>query len=497
MKKNSNQILRSVGFLIAGAALMAGIIGITQMGMRHQGNFDEMQTERLTVQPESVQPRTASFVALPQDIDFIDAAEKTVNAVVHIRTEIIRRSATYDDFFGSLRDYFYGNPHATPSQRSLVGFGSGVVLSDDGYIVTNNHVVEGADKIEVTFNDKRKMSAIIVGTDPSTDLALIKVEAEDLHYLDYGNSDEVRIGEWVLAVGNPFNLTSTVTAGIVSAKARNINILGNRSSIESFIQTDAVINRGNSGGALVNNQGELIGINAAIASHTGVYEGYSFAIPANIVRKVVDDLIRYGEPQRAYIGVEIREMTAELADDLEMDAIKGVYIAGTMENGGAAEAGIEAGDVILDVDDVEVNTLSQLLEVVGQHRPGDQVEVSIFRDGKFYDFDVLLKNQDGTTERKKREEVFFSEELGVSLERIGSTDKNKLGLNSGLKVTNIEEGIMLRGGISKGFVIIRINGQMVDDESSLKRALDSKRGNTTRVEGMYPNGMKISFEFFD
>lgn len=497
MKKNSNQILRSVGFLIAGAALMAGIIGITQMGMRHQGNFDEMQTERLTVQPESVQPRTASFVALPQDIDFIDAAEKTVNAVVHIRTEIIRRSATYDDFFGSLRDYFYGNPHATPSQRSLVGFGSGVVLSDDGYIVTNNHVVEGADKIEVTFNDKRKMSAIIVGTDPSTDLALIKVEAEDLHYLDYGNSDEVRIGEWVLAVGNPFNLTSTVTAGIVSAKARNINILGNRSSIESFIQTDAVINRGNSGGALVNNQGELIGINAAIASHTGVYEGYSFAIPANIVRKVVDDLIRYGEPQRAYIGVEIREMTAELAEDLEMDAIKGVYIAGTMENGGAAEAGIEAGDVILDVDDVEVNTLSQLLEVVGQHRPGDQVEVSIFRDGKFYDFDVLLKNQDGTTERKKREEVFFSEELGVSLERIGSTDKNKLGLNSGLKVTNIEEGIMLRGGISKGFVIMRINGQMVDDESSLKRALNSKRGNTTRVEGMYPNGMKISFEFFD
>jgi len=232
MKKNSNQILRSVGFLIAGAALMAGIISITQIGMRHQGNFDEMQTERLTVQPERVQPRTASFVALPQDIDFIDAAEKTVNAVVHIRTEIIRRSATYDDFFGSLRDYFYGNPHATPSQRSLVGFGSGVVLSDDGYIVTNNHVVEGADKIEVTFNDKRKMNAIIVGTDPSTDLALIKVEAEDLHFLEYGNSDEVRIGEWVLAVGNPFNLTSTVTAGIVSAKARNINILGNRSSIE-------------------------------------------------------------------------------------------------------------------------------------------------------------------------------------------------------------------------------------------------------------------------
>jgi Do/DeqQ family serine protease len=497
MKKNSNQIMRSVGFLAAGAALMAGIIGITQSSKRNQQAFDQMENERLSVQQERVQPRTASFVSFPQDIDFVDAAEKTVNSVVHIRTEIIRRSATYDDFFGSLRDYIYGNPHSAPSQRSLVGFGSGVVLSADGYIVTNNHVVEGADKIEVTFNDKRKMNAIIVGTDPSTDLALIKVESDDLEYLEFGNSDEVKIGEWVLAVGNPFNLTSTVTAGIVSAKARNINILGNRSSIESFIQTDAVINRGNSGGALVNNQGELIGINAAIASHTGVYEGYSFAIPANIVRKVVDDLIRYGEPQRAYIGVEIREMTSELAKDLDMESIKGVYIAGTMENGGAAEAGINAGDVILDVDDVEVNTLSQLLEVVGQHRPGDEVVVSVFRDGKIYDFDVMLKNQDGTTEVKKREEVFFSKELGVSLERIGTADKNKLGLNSGLKVTNVEDGIMLRGGISKGFVIIRINGQMVDDESSLQEALDSKRGNTTRVEGMYPNGMKISFEFFD
>ncbi|HOI33156.1 MAG TPA: trypsin-like peptidase domain-containing protein, partial [Bacteroidales bacterium] len=376
MKKNKIQIARNIGFITAGAVLMAGIIGITQSNKREKGIFNEDNIERLSVQPR-VQPRTASFVSLPQDIDFIDAAEKTVNAVVHIRTEIIRRSATYDDFFGSLRDYFYGNPHSTPSRRSLVGFGSGVVLSADGYIVTNNHVVEGADKIEVTFNDKRKMNATIIGTDPSTDLALIKVDADQLEYLEFGNSDDVRIGEWVLAVGNPFNLTSTVTAGIVSAKARNINILGNRSSIESFIQTDAVINRGNSGGALVNNQGELIGINAAIASHTGVYEGYSFAIPANIVRKVVDDLIRYGEPQRAYLGVEIREMTFELAEELEMKAIKGVYVAGTMENGGAAEAGIMAGDVILDVDDLEVNTLSQLLEVVGQHRPGDEVEVSV------------------------------------------------------------------------------------------------------------------------
>ncbi|MBU2466892.1 MAG: PDZ domain-containing protein, partial [Bacteroidetes bacterium] len=265
----------------------------------------------------------------------------------------------------------------------------------------------------------------------------------------------------------------------------------------SFIQTDAVINRGNSGGALVNNNGELIGINAAIASHTGVYEGYSFAIPANIVRKVVDDLILYGEPQRAFIGIEIREMTADLAKEIGREDINGVFVAGVMENGGAAEAGIDAGDVITYVDDVAVNTLSQLLEVVGQHRPGDEVTVSVIRDGKEYDFQVLLKNREGTTEVKKREEAFFNETLGVSLARISNSDRNNLGLNGGLKVTNLEEGILMRGGISEGFVIVRINGKPVDDKASLESALNNKRQNTTRVEGMYPNGMKISFEFFD
>ena len=229
------------------------------------------------------------------------AAEKSVNAVVHIKTEIHAKSSSYENFFGPFRDYL-GNPY---SNNTYVAFGSGVIISPDGYIVTNNHVVENAEKVSVTFNNKTEMVAEIVGTDPSTDLALIKVDADDLTYLLYGNSDKVKVGEWVLAVGNPFNLTSTVTAGIVSAKARNINILGAQSSIESFIQTDAVVNRGNSGGALVNTRGDLIGINAAIASHTGVYEGYSFAIPVNIVKKVVNDLMTYGEVQRGYIGVQI------------------------------------------------------------------------------------------------------------------------------------------------------------------------------------------------
>lgn len=489
-----NQRLKNFGFALAGASVVVIIVLIIAFSKGPQGNFNQSE-ERLTVQPERMQPYQTSYVPIPPNINFVDAAEKTVNAVVHIRTEINRQGASYDDFFGSLREYLYGNPHANP--RALVGFGSGVVLSDDGYIVTNNHVVDGADDIEVTFNDKRELKATVIGTDPSTDLALIKVDANDLHYLQYGNSDDVKVGEWVLAVGNPFNLTSTVTAGIVSAKARNINILGNGSSIESFIQTDAVVNRGNSGGALVNTNGELVGINAAIASHTGVYEGYSFAIPSNIVHKVVDDLIRFGEPQRAFLGVEIREMTPDLADELGQDNVNGVYIARVVENGGAAESGIESGDVITVVDGTGVNSLSQLLEVVGQHRPGDQVNVEVLRKNKRRSFNVTLKNQDGTTEVRKREEVFFNDQLGVSLERINAADMNKLGIGNGLRVTNIQDGVLKRGGISKGFIITYVNGQKINSKGELEGALTNKRGKTIQIQGVYPNGMKISFEFFE
>ncbi len=489
-----NQRMKNFGFALAGASVVVIITLIIALSKGAEGDFNKSE-ERLSVQPERLQSYQTSYAPIPQNINFVDAAEKTVNAVVHIRTEINRQGASYDDFFGSLREYLYGNPHGNP--RALVGFGSGVVLSDDGYIVTNNHVVDGADDIEVTFNDKRELKATVIGTDPTTDLALIKVEANDLHYLPYGNSDDVKVGEWVLAVGNPFNLTSTVTAGIVSAKARNINILGSGSSIESFIQTDAVVNRGNSGGALVNTNGELVGINAAIASHTGVYEGYSFAIPSNIVHKVVDDLIRFGEPQRAFLGVEIREMTPDLADELGQDNVNGVYIARVVENGGAAESGIESGDVITVVDGTGVNSLSQLLEVVGQHRPGDQVDVEVLRKNKRKSFSVTLKNQDGTTEVKKREEVFFNDQLGVSLERVNSSDMNKLGIGNGLRVTNIQDGVLKRGGISKGFVITYVNGQKISSKGDLEDALANKRGKTIQVQGVYPNGMKISFEFFE
>lgn len=458
-----------------------------------------------SVQPEKVQFEEASannmsiystrFAAPPQEASFTLAAENTVNAVVHIRTEMNQRTSSYDDFFGSLREYLYGSPYHGNAGRALVGFGSGVVLSRDGYIVTNNHVVEGADKIEVTFNDKRKMKATIVGTDPTTDIALIKVEADNLPFLVFGNSDDVKIGEWVLAVGNPFNLTSTVTAGIVSAKARNINILGNRSSVDAFIQTDAVINRGNSGGALVNTAGELIGINAAIASQTGVYEGYSFAIPANIVKKVTDDIIRFGEPQRAFLGVEIREMDEDLAKEAGEDEIKGVYIARVVEEGGAEEAGIRSGDVVLEVNNKAVNSLSQLLEVVGQHRPGEKVDVLILRDGKRLTKNVLLRNQDGTTDVKKREDVFFNADLGASLERLRDAEKEKLGLAEGLKVVDVKDGVLRRGGIGKDFIILQINGRKVDSKADLESAMGANDARAVRVQGMYPNGMKISFEF--
>ncbi len=481
---------------VAGGAIVMAIFLLFSLGEGGQVGFEQAEQQRKSVQPIDVNMYKAAYASVAQDMDFVDAADRTVNAVVHIRTEMTRRTSTYDDFFGSLREHFFGHPHHSRSNK-LIGFGSGVILSHDGYIVTNNHVVEGADKIEVTFNDKRVLEAAIVGTDPSTDLALIKVDANDLPFITYGNSDELKVGEWVLAVGNPFNLTSTVTAGIVSAKARNINILGSRSSIESFIQTDAVINRGNSGGALVNTRGELVGINAAIASRTGVYEGYSFAIPVNIVRKVVDDLINFGEIQRAYIGIEIREMTAELAREAGQSNNKGVYIAGIAENGGAAEAGIKPGEVILSVNGNEVNSMSELLESVGQHRPGDEVSVVTSKNNNKRLFTVTLRNQDGTTDIVKREERFASETLGVTLERISSRDKRNLGINHGLRVNDLDEGVLKRGGISKGFIITHINGQAVDSRSELENALRSSADRSVRVQGMYPNGMRISFEFFE
>ena len=450
-------------------------------------NDQKSEIEQVQSAPEV--HRTA-FLPTENTPNFVDAAEASVNAVVHIKTTIIQKSSSYNDFFGAFLEHLYGIPGQSQS-NTMVAYGSGVVLSPDGYIVTNNHVVEGADEVEVTFNNKVVCKATIVGTDPTSDLALIKVEGSDYDYLVFGDSDKVKVGEWVLAVGNPFNLTSTVTAGIVSAKARNIGILGEGSNVESFIQTDAAVNRGNSGGALVNTRGELIGINAAIASHTGSYEGYSFAIPSNIVRKVVDDLLMYGETQRAYLGVQMREMDAQLANEAGMSTIKGVYVGDVIQGGAAEKAGIRKGDVIVDINGTEVNTTTQLLEAIRQYRPGDEVDVRLVRNGSDRVYTVGLLNESGSTEVVKKGESFYNATFGVVLQPASKQELKALRINNGLKIVEIRQGAFKDARV-EGFIITDVNGKAVNSKSDLESAIATNRGRKTYIGGVYPNGMRMN-----
>jgi Do/DeqQ family serine protease len=422
--------------------LMVFLVGGFIFYLFSQLNKDEDVSSQIQQEEPVPYQQAGLFAPAPVDgPDFTEAARKTVDAVVHIRSQFYTKSRDYDDFFGALREYL-GYERRPDRRYPISGWGSGVILTADGYIATNNHVVEGAELVEVILNDKRVYEAEIVGLDPATDLALLKIDESRLPRIDYGNSDDVRIGEWVLAVGNPFNLTSTVTAGIVSAKARDINILGSQGAIESFIQTDAAVNRGNSGGALVNTRGELIGINAAIASNNGYYQGYSFAIPVNIVKKVIKDLKEYGEVQRAYLGVIIREIDQEFANNLDLDDVRGVYIDGLVEDGGAYDAGLEIGDVILSVNGTEINSLAQLLEVVGQHDPGDKIDVNIIRDGKYLDYDVELRSQDGSTNVITRKEEFYNERLGAYFSSLTAQEKNVMDTRSGLKIVDVESGLL-------------------------------------------------------
>ncbi|MBP5400721.1 MAG: trypsin-like peptidase domain-containing protein [Bacteroidales bacterium] len=333
-----------------------------------------------------------------QYVDLTGAAEQSVHAVVHIKTQFLYQTSVWEDFFGdSFWSDFFGNSFPGTTQHEVLGAGSGVIISPDGYIVTNNHVVEDAKEVTVTLNDRREFKATVVGTDPQTDLALIKIETDNLPVLEFGNSDDVRIGEWVLAVGNPFNLTSTVTAGIVSAKARNLDILGKNTAIESFIQTDAAVNQGNSGGALVNVNGKLIGINSAIASGNGYFTGYSFAIPSNIARKVVADLKQYGSVQRAYIGVAVVEIDNNLAGELNLSEVKGLLVRQVTADGAAERAGLRVDDIILALDGREVNSASELKEIVAQHSPGDSMTVSFLRNGQRQKITLTLLNNVGNT----------------------------------------------------------------------------------------------------
>ena len=475
--------------------MLAGLLMAASCGNSTQQNEPTQPEQQPVSQVEQVQQPTvqrAAFLPTQNTPDFVDAAENSVNAVVHIMTKVVRQSTTYNDFFGALLGQLYGYPGQTRN-NTMVAYGSGVVLTPDGYIVTNNHVVEGADEVEVTFNNKVKKTATVIGTDPTTDLALIKVEASDLDYLVFGDSDQVRIGEWVLAVGNPFNLTSTVTAGIVSAKARNLSILGEGTSVESFIQTDAAVNPGNSGGALVNTKGELVGINAAIASHTGSYEGYSFAIPSNIVRKVVDDLLLYGTTQRGYLGVQIAELTQELAEKEGLENIEGVYVASVTEGGAAKLAGLKAGDVITNINGKSVNSTTQLRESVGQYRPGDKVDVEVNRNGKHHHYELTLLNEAGNVEVVRSGDSFYNAEFGLMLQSVNQNEMSRLNIRNGLKIVEIRDGRFMNSGVPVDFVITKVNGFAVNNKTDLENALQNNRSRRTTIEGVYPNGMMGSF----
>ena len=418
-----------------------------------------------------------------ENASFILAANKTVHSVVHVKTQLFRQQqSVYDFFFGQS---MYSNP------QPIVGTGSGVIISDDGYIVTNNHVIQNADKIEVVLNDKRSYEAKLVGTDRYMDIALLKIEETQLPFMEYGNSDDLMIGEWVLAVGNPFNLTSTVTAGIVSAKARNINANESKFAIESFIQTDAAVNPGNSGGALVDTKGNLVGINTAIASNTGAFTGYSFAVPVNMVKKVVADLIKFGEVQHAYLGVSIANIDAQVAKELKLDKIEGVLIAGVSPNGAASEAGLKNGDIILSIEDKPINAVSELHEQISNFRPGDKIKIFVKRDGKTQPFNVVLRNRQGNTDLVKNE---FDTLLGGTFEDLTQAEKSKLRILKGVKISNLEEGKLKNAGIKEGFIITSINRNPVNSVKDVFNVLNSAEG-TVLVEGVYPNGMVAYYAF--
>ncbi len=414
---------------------------------------------------------------ITEPMDFTFAAEKAVHAVVHVKTKS-QGSYSYNPFY----EFFFGErPNVQP--QPLMGFGSGVIISADGYIVTNNHVVEGSNEIEVVMNDRRSYTAEIIGVDPSTDIALLKINASDLPFMVYGSSDDLRLGQWVLAVGNPYNLTSTVTAGIVSAKARSINILG-ESSIESFIQTDAAVNPGNSGGALVNTRGELVGINTAIASRTGSYSGNSFAVPINIARKVVADLKEFGQVQRAILGVTIQDVTQEVAKLHDIENLKGVYINGIRDGGSAQDAGIKEGDVVISVNNIPVNSVSELQEQISKFRPNDKVNILINRNNKEKAFEVVLRNMDGDTGIVKKEDSLAL--LGASLEPVSNELKQKLGIKYGVRVTSLKSGKLMKAGVREGFVITQINNKPATSVEDIKAILSKTQGGVY-IEGIYPD----------
>ncbi|WP_246455486.1 Do family serine endopeptidase [Hymenobacter citatus] len=443
----------------------------------------------------------SSNYAVPEGLNFVAAAASVTPAVVHVMTEYAPKMSQDQGASGMdpfLRQFFGEDMRGYHQQRGpQMGSGSGVIIAANGYIVTNNHVIEKADKIEVVMDDKRKFKAKLVGADPNTDIAVLKVEADNLPFVRYGNSDDVKIGEWVLAVGNPFNLNSTVTAGIISAKGRNINILRREDNmgIESFLQTDAVVNPGNSGGALVNLKGDLIGINSAIASHSGAFEGYSFAVPSSIVSKVVDDLLKYKVVQRALLGVNIQEVNAQLAAEKKLSSLNGVYVAGANKGSAAADAGLQEGDIITAINGVNVNTSSQLQEQVARFRPGDKIKVSYLRGSDSRIATATLRNATGTTDVVREEVAAATVKYeGATLSAVSRQEASKLDLSGGVKITGIRSSNFRRTGIADGFIITEIDKHKVNKPQDVQRYLDAaKDSEGVLLKGVYPDGREAYY----
>ncbi|QHL88771.1 Do family serine endopeptidase [Nibribacter ruber] len=439
-------------------------------------------------------------VVVPEGLNFQTAAELVTPAVVHVTTEYKMQTRQMpSDMHPFFRDFFgdEGMEGYQRQQGPAMGSGSGVIIASNGYIVTNNHVIDKADKIEVILDDKRKFEATLVGTDPNTDIALLKINSDNLPALRYANSDNVKVGEWVLAVGNPFNLNSTVTAGIISAKGRNVGILqgaGNY-SVESFLQTDAAVNPGNSGGALVNLNGDLIGINTAIASQTGTFSGYSFAVPSAIVSKVVDDLLKFGEVQRALLGVQMQEIDAKLAADKKLKDLNGVFVAGFSESSAAKSAGIEEGDVITEINGVKVNTGAQLQEQVTRYRPGDKIKVGYSRGGNTKTVNVTLRNANGNTEIVKRDPNSPKSMTidGAKFEAASKKDLNSLDITGGVRISGVEKSAFADSGIKDGFIITQIDKKPTSAPEDVNEILKSTRRGGLLIEGVYPDGRRAYY----
>lgn len=484
--------------LIGGVVALAGVSFLIQP--QNASTFDEKQ------QASFVNMLSDENFTIPDGINFVASAQLVTPAVVHVKSQVAYTPRSQRDpiqeFFG-IPDPRGDRGQGGGNGAMPMSSGSGVIISPDGYIVTNNHVIEGATKVDISLDNNKRYEATIIGTDPTTDLALLKIEADNLPFVKFGDSDQTKIGEWVLAVGNPFDLNSTVTAGIISAKARNINILRNVENglqIESFLQTDAVVNPGNSGGALVNLAGELIGINTAIASHTGTFAGYSFAVPSTLVKKVMDDLMKYGAVQRGLLGVSIQSVSPELADYLnkKFPVDQGVYVGGVNENSAGKAAGLKEGDIIISIDGKAVNNVSMLQEMVARKRPGDKVEVEYIRDGKTSKTSATLKNFSGDTNIVKKEvpKTFTFE--GLQFEDVKQQTKDQLKIAGGAVIKSNANEAWRNAGARNGFIITSVisdsGRKKVTNAQEMIDFLEDSKGQEIVVLGMFPDGTDYYFE---